>query len=337
MSGATCVRCALAEAGHDRCTVVAIRVEERPLLENYGHGLVIAGDVGGTKTAVGLYDVGAHELVAVARFPTPTEDEPSAFVERFAQAAEALIEGAGRQRLELRAAGLAVPGLVDARGRVVRAGKLRSWRDVALSELVGARLGVATSVEQDANAAALAERWRGVAAAMSDFVFLALGTGVGAGVVVDGKLLRGSHDAAGEVGDLRELGSAPGPAGVKLGNRIGGKAIAADASLLVRADLAAAQAIAGASGDPRLEELADEVAELVSIAVFAIITVVDPEAIVFGGGTAAAGDALLARVRTALEGHVCAIPHLVVSALGEDAQLFGAVYGGLSLLERSPG
>lgn len=320
-----------------RCTVVSVRVKPSATEEDYGHGLVIAGDVGATKTAVGLYDVVTRELVAVARFPTPVEDAPSALVERFASAAEALIDGASRQRAELRAAGLAVPGLVDGRGRVIRAGKLPRWRDVALGEMVGERLGVATSVEQDANAAALAERWRGVAEAMSDFVFLALGTGVGAGVVVDGKLLRGSHDAAGEVGDLRELGSAPGPAGVKLGDRIGGRAIARDASLHLRAAVPAAEALARAAADPRLEELADEVAELVAIAVFAIVTVVDPEAIVFGGGTAAAGDALLARVRAELEGHVCAIPHLVVSALGEDAQLYGAVYGGLSLLERSPG
>ncbi|MBX3216508.1 MAG: ROK family protein [Labilithrix sp.] len=322
---------------HAWCTGVSVGVEQSLTEDDYGHGLVIAGDVGATKTAVGLYDVATRELLAVARFPTPVEDEPPALVERFAATAEALIDGASRQRVELRASGLAVPGLVDERGRVIRAGKLPCWRDVALGEMVGDRLRVAVSVEQDANAAALAERWRGAAAAMSDFVFLALGTGVGAGVVVDGKLLRGSHDAAGEVGDLRELGSAPGPAGVKLGNRIGGKAIARDASLLLRADLPAAEALARAAADPRFEELVDEVAELVAIAVFAIITVVDPEAIVFGGGTAVAGDALLSRVRAELEGHVCAIPHLVVSALGEDAQLYGAVYGGLSLLERSPG
>ncbi|MBN9159638.1 MAG: hypothetical protein BGO98_10390 [Myxococcales bacterium 68-20] len=318
--------------------MAAVRLTTRPSdEEQYGHGLVVGGDVGGTKTAVGLYDIGAGELVSVARFPTPTEEAPSVLVERFAATAEALIAGASRERSELRATGLAVPGLVDRRGRVICAGKLRQWRDVVLSEMVTERLGVNTSVEQDANAAALAERWRGVAAAMSDFVFLALGTGVGAGVVVDGKLLRGAHAAAGELGDLRELGCAPGPAGIKLGDRIGGKVIAAHANVLVSEALAPAEALAGAARDPRLEELADEVAELVSIAVFAIVTVVDPEAIVFGGGTAEAGDVLLRRVHAQLEGHVCAIPHLVVSALGEDAQLYGAVYGGLSLLERAPG
>ncbi len=302
---------------------------------DHGQGLVVGADVGGTKTAVGLYDIATAELVAVARFPTPTDTTPADLVDRVAATTRALIAGAEREPAELRAVGFAVPGLVDATGRVVQAGKLQGWCDVALGEMVRERLGVLTSVEQDANAAALAERWRGVAAAMTDFVFLALGTGVGAGVVVDGKLLRGAHFAAGEVGDLREM-SAPGPAGNKLGDRISARAITAEASELVRARLCASDAIAHADEDPRLQELADEVAELVSVAVVAIITVIDPEAIVFGGGTATAGPALLERVRAQIDHRLCAVPHLVVSALGEDAQLYGAIFGGLSLLEREP-
>ena len=306
-----------------------------------GHGMdrgvVVGVDIGGTKTALLLTDVASGEDLATDTFSTPSDAGPETGIGAICEAIGSLIEGANRHRDELRAVGVAVPGhvAIDA-GRVVVAGNLRGWADVPLRDILSRLLKVPVWVDQDANAAALGERWRGGAKQMHNFVFLALGTGIGCGVMVNGRLRRGFHNAAGEVGNFvmgREfLGQERGiHGGLEL--LIGGPAIRDKAQAATGEEMSAAEALIRASDDERLAPVRDEVVDYLALATIAIVALLDPEAIVFGGGTAEAGEHLIDPVRARVEHELTMRPALMRSVLGKDAQLHGAVFGALWQLD----
>jgi glucokinase len=291
---------------------------------------ILGVDVGGTKTALLAWDLAADAMLVQDAFDTPAEAGPAALVERVAEESRRLLAGCARGLDDLRAVGMAVPGLVDdAAGRVLTAGNLSGWTDVPLRGLLADRFGAPAAIEHDANAAALGERWRGAAQGMATFAFIALGTGVGAGIVVDGRLHRGAHHAAGELGDLvvgrHFLGQDRGGQG-NLANLIGGKTLRRRAQRVTGAELSAAEAITYAEEDAALARLADEVADYLAITAIAVAAILDPEAIIVGGGTAEAGEDLLDPVRERMAREVAAPPVLIASALGPEAQLYGAVF-----------
>jgi predicted NBD/HSP70 family sugar kinase len=291
--------------------------------------LVLGVDVGGTKTALLVWELAGPSVLVQDAFETPAEAGPRALVERVAEEAGRLLTGCARGPADLVAVGMAVPGRVDAAaGRVLTAGNLAGWVDVPLRELLEDRFGIPAAIEQDANAAALGERWRGAARDLANFAFVALGTGVGVGIVLDGRLHRGAHCAAGELGDLvvgrQYLGQDRGGQG-NLAQLIGGRTLRRRARRATGAELSAAEAIAYAEEDDALAALADEVADHLAIAIIAVAALLDPEAIVVGGGTAEAGEDLLDPVRERLAREVAAPPLLIASALGPDAQAYGAV------------
>jgi glucokinase len=290
-------------------------------------------DIGGTKVALMVSNVGTGQELARDRFPTPTDLGPEAMIEQLGEAIGKVVDEADRPRSDLRAVGVAVPGPVDpSDGRVILAGNLKGWTDVPLRARLCRGLDVPVWVEEDANAAAIGERWRGCATSLRTFVFLALGTGIGAGIIVDGRLHHGAHNMADEVGNFlmgREyLGRDRGGHG-NLERLIGSPAIKERAKRDARQDLPAGAAIAGANGDRRLEAVAERVSDYLTIAVVNIAVFLDPEAIILGGGTAAAGDDLLDRLRPRVEQELRTPPALMHSALGEDAQLHGATFGAL--------
>jgi glucokinase len=232
---------------------------------------------------------------------------------------------------------VAIPGLVDASsGTVLQAGNLSGWNDVPLRALMEARLNVPVAIEQDANAAAIGERWRGAARDMKNFVFVALGTGIGAGIVINGQLYRGVHHAAGELGDLvvgrRYLGQERDGQG-NLAQLIGGKTLRRRARQTTGITMSAAEAIALADEEAGLAAMADEVDDYLAMAIIAVAALLDPEAIIVGGGTAEAGEDLLDPVRERVAREVPAPPILIASALGPEAQLYGAVFSALQLGE----
>ena len=254
-------------------------------------------------------------------------------VDRLVAAIDALLAGCGQERTNLRGIGVAVPGLVDAEaGVVLTAGNLAGWSRVPLRDLLEAQLRIPVVIEHDANAAALGERWRGAARNLESFAFVALGTGVGVGIVLNGQLHRGAHHAAGELGDLvvgREyLGQERGGQG-NLAQLIGGKTLRRRAKQATGDDLSAADAISHADEDAELAAVADEVADYLAMAIIAIAALLDPEAIIVGGGTAEAGEDLLDPVRERVAREVPAPPLIIASAFGSEAQLHGAVFAAL--------
>jgi len=228
------------------------------------------------------------------------------------------------------AIGVALPGAVDPRGGTVASiANMPGWDDVPIAALLGGPRGVPVAIENDANAAAVGEGWTGAAKGLRDFVFIALGTGIGSGIVLDGRLHRGAHHLAGEVAFFpmtREQLRA-GDWEHCLEGTVGGRAAAAAAARLLGSHAKAADVFdAARAGEPAAVAWLAEVQEYLAMAVADIAALLDPEAIVFGGGVAAAqGEWFLAPIREMALPCTPGKPKIVLSALGEDAQIIGAV------------
>jgi glucokinase len=300
--------------------------------------VVVGVDIGGTKTALLAWDLTTDAVLAEGMFPTPADIGPEAMVDRLVAAIDSLLSGYGQERANLRGLGVAVPGLVDAgAGIVLTAGNLAGWSRVPLRDLLAARLHIPVNIEQDANAAALGERWRGAARNLENFAFVALGTGIGVGIVIDGQLYRGAHHAAGELGDLvvgREFLGQERDGQGNLAQLIGGKTLRRRAKQATGDDLSAAEVISRAENDAELAPMSDEVDDYLAMAIIAIAALLDPEAIIVGGGTAEAGEDLLDPVRERVAREVPALPIIIASALGSEAQLYGAVIAALQDLRK---
>jgi len=157
--------------------------------------LTIGVDVGGTSVRAGVVDA-QGEVIDSAGTATPRSDDAL-------EAAIAACVSELTTRHEVAAVGLALAGFIDADRGIVRFAPHLSWRDAPVAERMRLRIGLPVVVEHDANAAALAERRYGAAAGASTVVFVALGTGIGGALLLDGALYRGAFGVAPELGHLR--------------------------------------------------------------------------------------------------------------------------------------
>jgi glucokinase len=274
--------------------------------------VVLAIDFGGTKTAVGCVSA-SGELLLSRRLPTaPTAD----IVRRALESAARLrAEAASRPGWRLIGAGAVSPGVVLG-DRILLAPNMPGWESLSLPGALRAGLpGLPVATGNDVHAAALAEaRWGNLRG--RDGLYVNLGTGLAAAIVLDGRVIRGRHGAAGEIGYAR------GKDGRTLEEVIGGGALGSRASEIAGRTMSAAEAFAAA--DPRVRLLVED-----AIAEFArylanLATLLDPERVVIGGGLANAGDRLLGPLRETFE-KICPFPaEIVTSAFARDASLFGA-------------
>jgi len=165
---------------------------------------VVGVDLGATKTALGLIDP-QDRIVAYRRIPTNADDGPQAVVERIAQSvAELEREIPGGRRIA--AVGVCSPGPIDHQaGMIVDPPNIPGLHNAPLRQMLAERLNLApcrTSLEHDAKAAALGEFHYGAGRGERSMVYIVVGTGVGAAIIIDGQLYRGSHNSAGEVGHI---------------------------------------------------------------------------------------------------------------------------------------
>lgn len=255
-------------------------------------------------------------------------------------AAEAAVRAIGRTVDDLaravwtgakvQAIGMALPGTVDPdAGTVASAANLAGWGEVRIADILGAPRGIPVAVENDANAAAIGEGWLGAARGMRDYVFIALGTGIGAGLVLDGRLHRGAHFLAGEVAffpmDAGQLRA--GDWQHNLESIVGGRACAASAGEILGPGASAGDLFAAArDGHAAAGAWLNRVREYLAMAVADIIALLDPQAVVFGGGVALAqAESLIAPVRGLVHRASPVKTPILLSALGKDAQVLGAV------------
>ena len=262
-------------------------------------------DIGGTKCAVVLGRGGAAEdargLIADKRaFPTRTERGWRAVVAELLDTAEALLRENGIEKGAVRAAGISCGGPLDSRNGVIQCPpNLPDWDNVPIVRLVEARFGCPAALQNDANACAVAEWKYGAGRGTRNMIFLTFGTGMGAGLILDGRLYAGTNDLAGEVGHLRL--AAEGPEGygkrgsfegfcsgggiLRLGEmRIGeAKAAGRDSVLFREPELSAKTiALAAKAGDALAKEIYEESARRLGQGLSILIDLLNPEAIVIG-------------------------------------------------------
>ncbi len=293
---------------------------------------VIALDVGGTGMKAAL--VGAEgELLHRARRATGRERGPDAVVEHILGfAAELRAYGEEQYGEPASAAGVAVPGIVDAERGIAAYSANLGWRDVPLRDLLAARLGgVPVALGHDVRTGGLAEGRIGAGKGADRFLFVPLGTGIAGAIGIDGRVEAGAHGFAGEVGHIVVR---PGGLHCPCGQ----------AGCLERYASAAAvsEAWATASGNPSADaadcakavDAADPVATTVwheaidalADGLVTALTLLDPRTIIIGGGLAEAGETLFTPLREAVRRRITfqKLPSLVPAALGDTAGCLGA-------------
>jgi glucokinase len=285
-----------------------------------------AVDIGGTKIAAGLGDSGGH-LLASAAISTEAAEGPDAVLGRVVQLVEQLSAKAG---VRPQGAGIGVPGLVDTRRGVVRfcPNLATHWRNVAAGAFLEHALRMPVRLLNDARCAALGELVYGHGREYASFALFTLGTGIGGGIVIDGKLRLGALSAAGEIGHQTVL---PGGPVCGCGNAGCLEALASGPAIARAAGYASAEAaaLAARDGDPRAQLAFREAANYLGIAAANLVTALHPDAILFTGGMSELVDLLLMPVKAAIIDRVRMFPAEDVAirraALGAQAGILGAL------------
>jgi glucokinase len=281
--------------------------------------VVLGIDFGGTKIALATATTSGERLRGT-RIETRAPEGAEAVVRRALDAANDLLAATpGR----LVAAGVSTFGVVRG-GRVRLAPNVPGWEDLPLPEILRDGLRVpALDVDNDVNAAATAELHWGGLAGTDVGLYVNLGTGTGAALVVGGRVIPGTHGAAGEIGYfLRAPGEPAYAAGrAPLEEYTSGSGLAARGSELLGEPVAAA-GLFGRRGEPAVAALLDDAAGEVGMTVANLATFLDPERVVVGGGMAAA---FLPALRAAIAGAVPFPPPVEAARFIDDAPLIGAV------------
>ncbi|MCX5178582.1 ROK family protein [Streptomyces virginiae] len=293
---------------------------------------VIALDVGGTGMKAALVaDDGT--LLHEARRATGRERGPDAVVETIQDFAAELLD-TGRERFgrPASAAGVAVPGIVDAENGIAVYAANLGWRDVPMRALLSSRLGgIPVALGHDVRTGGLAEGRIGAGRGADRFLFVPLGTGIAGAIGIAGRIEAGAHGYAGEIGHIVVR---PGGPACGCGQR-GCLETLASAAAVSRAWAAASGdpeadaadcAKAVASGDPRAQEVWLAAVGALADGLVTAITLLDPRTLIIGGGLAEAGETLFTPLRTAVEERVTfqRLPHIVPAALGDTAGCLGA-------------
>ncbi len=265
-------------------------------------------------------------------------------VQQLIRLIQELRRGSDRLGVPVRGIGVGAPAITLFQEGIVTWAPALGWRNLPLKRRLEAALEVPVFVENEVNLIALGESWRGAGRGTRNLVCISLGVGIGAGIIMNGQLYRGSHDAAGEVGytifgegcldqKFERFGcleSLAGSNGIleRARQRLEqGEAStlsslweAGSGRLMVQEVLAAAR-----NHDTLAKAVVEETVTYLSIAVANLACILDPQRIVISGDLAEFGDLFLAPIRSRLEGRVPVVPDMVLSDLGLDAPILGAV------------
>ena len=314
---------------------------------NPSFGQVVGIDLGASHLHFALADFRGKILQDSNKRIRP-EDGPRKLIAQIVEGARHLGAKVGGR---LRAVAIGVPSPVDAeRGVVAFAYNLPGWKNIHLARALEEKLRVPIFLENDANMAAIGEHWRGVAQDVDNFVFIAIGTGTGSGVFVNGKLYRGRTGSAGEVyrmnidwprwaenfGDSGHFESYVSGMGIAAEGR---KALPPPASSAA-SDLAAERDAyfvfeAFRQGDPNARSVLERIFTMLGVGISNIVAILDPDLIVLGGGIVkGAPEFMLSIVRKVVQ-HIYKenAPPIKLSALEDKAQTFGAIRSALTVAQ----
>ncbi|HEY1368949.1 MAG TPA: ROK family transcriptional regulator [Gaiellaceae bacterium] len=304
-------------------------------------GHVLGVDIGANKILVLLADL-TGEIVASERRRTQGDRDAAAVLRQVRAAASAALARAGVSRERLQSVVVGTPGVVDATGRVTLAPQLGGWEAIQLGQRLGRSFSCPVLVDNEVRLSVLAERWRGSAQGIDEAIYVQVGVGIGAGILIGGELYRGATGAAGEVGYLPF--GADEPSGEGLGpfeHAAGGHAYARLGQAAARRsdgaalrelaggdpDAVDAEAVFGAAsrGDPAAAAIVEELVGRLARGIAAAVVVLNPATVIVGGGISRAGATLLEPLERALGSLVPVAPRLEVSSLGDEAVALGAV------------
>ncbi|MBN1553123.1 MAG: ROK family glucokinase [Phycisphaerae bacterium] len=304
-------------------------------------------DLGGTFVKFGLVDE-TRRAGKVFSLPTPPNPQPEDVVAVMADGVEKIIADHSLAREDILGVGVGAPGPLSVkRGILLQLPNMQTMRNYPLRDRVSEAVGFPATLENDANAAAYAEYLCGAGQGTRDMVMFTLGTGVGGGIILDGKVLHGANEMGGEIGHIIvQPGGRPCPCGQKGCLEQYGSAmnLAKYASRRIREEKPVSRLTeilkqngeidaktihaAGRDGDAFARELWEEMAMYLAVGCVSICRLFDPDRIVFAGGMTRAGEDLLEPIRrhfqredwTMLETKTT----LAIAALGADAGAIGA-------------
>lgn len=297
---------------------------------------LIAVDLGGTQMRAGLADESGGLHVEL-RAPTEAHTGPDAIIERMV-AMIAQVRAQAPADAEVLGVGIGAPGPLDPfRGLVLSPPNLPGWHSVPLRALIEQRVGLPTELGNDANAAALGEWFFGGGRGTQNLVYVTISTGIGGGVIADGKLLLGRYGSATEVGMQiietstrafwEDLASGPGLA------RAAAAAMIAEPRSMLH-NLATPETVTGAvvaqvaaAGDRLAQRLLDREGELIGIGLVNLLHLFSPERILLGGGVVVNNPFLIQRAAQVVQERAMPLYHdvpLQLAALGEQVGLLGA-------------
>lgn len=301
---------------------------------------VFGVDVGGTTIKMGFFTV-EGELLEKWEIPTRTENHSEHVLPDIAAAIDAKLAEKGISKDEVSGVGFGVPGPVTREG-VIQMNANLGWRDKNAAKELGELTGLSCMGGNDVKTAGLGEMWKGGAAEYKDAVFITIGTGVGAAIIADGKVILGAKGAAGEVGHIKvdmeetescgcggigcaeQYASAPGI--VKMTKK---KLEECDTPSVLREEEITAKAVFDAykANDPVAAEVVERFGHYLGYSLAATAAVVDPEAFIIGGGVSKAGEVLVEVVQKYYKQYVwpgCRDKKFVLAKLGNDAGIYGA-------------
>lgn len=307
-------------------------------MKKYGFGI----DVGGTTVKVGFFET-SGKLLDKWEIKTNTANGGEAVLPDIARAIDEKLSKEGISKDEVQGVGIGVPGPVTNASYVSRCVNL-GWSDVDVAGTLSGLTGLSVKVGNDANVAALGEMWQGGAKGSSNVVMVTLGTGVGGGIIVDGKIVSGANGAGGEIGHLNvcedelescncgqhgcleQYASATGV--VRMAKRKLAKT-SEETSLKKFEDLTAKDVFDEAkAGDKVALEIVDEVCEILGKALGKIACVVNPEVFVIGGGVSKAGTILTDTIKKYYVPNTfssCQNARFELASLGNDAGMYGCM------------
>lgn len=301
---------------------------------------VFGADVGGTTVKIGLLTE-TGEKVDFWEIPTRTEDHGINIIPDIAESIRAKMKEKNIEDTQVVGAGVGVPGAVNSDGMCHQAVNL-GWEKVNVVNELHSKLKLPVKAGNDANVAALGEAWKGGGQGYPNMLLVTLGTGVGGGIIVDGKILNGAKGSGGEIGHLHLVDDEPETCGcgnhgcfemyasatgaVRLAKRL--LASTTEDSVLRRKDFECRDIFdAAKSGDALAKKAAEQYGYYLGKGIAAVASVTNPEIIVLGGGVSKAGDMLFDLLMPSFKKYVfpgCADAKFALAKLGNDAGVFGA-------------
>jgi glucokinase len=310
--------------------------EKPPVKPEPGYGVAV--DMGASHLRLGLASR-EGEILEEAQERLRPENGPRGVIGQI----RAAIARLGFPEKELLGIAIGVPGAVDPHtGRVFNANNVPGWQEVDMGRELEEAFHAPVFLDNDANMAAIGENWRGVARGIDDFVFIALGTGIGAGVFVNGRICRGRSGSAGEIfrmnvdwarwrEDFPDTGHLEAHVS-GMGLAAQGRRVLPNGSAGVSAGFADERDAryvfhAMHQGDPQARALVQSSFEMLGVGVANLVSVLDPEMIVFNGGIVrGAPELLLKTVGTVVHEIHPQPPAIQLSTLGDKAQIWGALH-----------